>query len=76
VIEAAGPELTVKEGKFSLSQFLGCDEVFIASSVREIIPIRQWDDKVFTGVPGNVTKLVHEKLQAHIKSYLRTHSGY
>ncbi len=76
VIEAAGPELKVKEGSFSLAEFLACDEAFIASSVREVVPIRQWDGKTFAAMPGKIATLVHQKLQAHIKEYLATHTGY
>ena len=75
VIESAGPELTVEEGAFTLEEFLTCDEAFVASSIREVVPISKWDQKTFK-VPGRVTTLVHQKLQAHIQAYLKSHSGY
>ncbi len=75
VIESASPELKVEEGAFSLEEFLRCDEAFIASSVREVIPIAEWDGKKFQ-VPGKVAQLVHQKLQSHIRAYLKTHSGF
>jgi branched-chain amino acid aminotransferase len=75
VMEAAQGSLKVEEGFYTLSEFLECDETFIASSVREVVPIRQWDARGFD-TPGPKTKLLQERLTSLIQKYLVGKTGY
>lgn len=73
VAESQG--LKLEEGFHSLSAFLSCREVFAASSLREILAVREWDDKRFP-VPGEVTRKLHEALREDIRQYLSHHPKY
>jgi branched-chain amino acid aminotransferase len=75
IIEVARPSYRVIESEFSLAEFLECDEVFIASSVREIIPVCRWDKKSFF-IPAVETGKIHDLLRQLIRDYVATHAKY
>jgi len=49
------PQLELKEEDFDLDFFMQADEVFMSSSTKEVLPVRQVDDKIFKA-PGEITK--------------------
>ena len=60
---AAGFEAT--EGRVTLADVWTADEVFLTSSVREIVPVVAVDDhEVGTGAPGSVTRAIHRAYRA------------
>jgi 4-amino-4-deoxychorismate lyase len=62
---AAGFGVAVEEGSYPLSRLLGADEVFISSSVREVMPVIALDGQpIGTGKPG--------PMAARMQSALRT----
>jgi branched-chain amino acid aminotransferase len=65
VIEETG----AGEQSVSLDEFLDADEVFLASTVREVHPVRAVDEHEFT-VPGPVSAEIAEKVSARIRSEL------
>jgi len=75
VLELGRGLLKVEEGFFQLEQFQECSEVFIASSVREIVPVREWDSHKYA-LPGTMTEKLKTALKNEIKSYLEMHRKY
>ena len=69
VLEVARPLMPVREGFFQLEAFRGAREVFIASSVREIVPITQWDS-VDYGPDRPHTRRLQEKLKEHVRLHV------
>jgi branched-chain amino acid aminotransferase len=58
--------LEVAERRVPVSDLWTADEVFITSSLREIVPIVQVDDhEVGDGRPGDVTRRLHRAFRAH-----------
>jgi branched-chain amino acid aminotransferase len=61
---AAG--LPVEEAPLDPSALLAADEVFITSTVREIVPVvRVGDRAIGAGAPGPVTHRLHRAFRAH-----------
>lgn len=59
--------LTVKWGKLSLKKLLQADEVFLTSTVREIMPVRMVDGKKIGRVcPGSLTKLLMSAFEEYV----------
>lgn len=75
VMEVAKKNMRVEEGEFPVSAFLDCPEAFIASSVREIVPVNAWDEKRFEA-PGTHTKALQEGLRNTIQQYVSTHKKF
>lgn len=71
VLSIARHSLTVREGRVSLNEFQNCREIFVASSVREIIPVVEWDAKKYH-VTGKVTQMLQDKLKEEIAAYVRS----
>ena len=71
VLKIARSFMPVDEGKYSLVDFQKCPEVFIASSVREVVAIREWDGHRYP-VPGPKTKVLREKFKAEILEYTKS----
>jgi branched-chain amino acid aminotransferase len=65
VIEETG----AREESVSLDEFLAADEVFLASTVREVHPVRSVDEQEFPA-PGPISAEVAEKVSARIRSEL------
>lgn len=75
VIDLARHDRKVEEGFFDLPTFQGCPEVFIASSVRGIVPVRQWDGRKYP-VPGPLTRDLAARLRDDIARYVATHEKF
>jgi branched-subunit amino acid aminotransferase/4-amino-4-deoxychorismate lyase len=67
--------LKVEEGFYPLEQLQECSEVFIASSVREIVPVREWDSHKYA-LPGPMTEKLKRALKNEIKLYTESHCKY
>ncbi len=64
---AVAPALRVsaRERALTLADLLRADEVFVTSSVRELVPVVQLDDHVVgEGMPGSVTRALHRAYRA------------
>ena len=70
VIEILGKlGIEVKEKNITLSDMLSCEEVFLTSSLLEIMPLVEVDDKkIKDGVPGKTTKQIHSQYKELIHS--------
>lgn len=75
VITLAKEKYKVEEGHFKLETFLDCAQTFAASSIREVFPIRQWDDRKFP-VDGEITWDLQNRLVKEIQSYVETHPRF
>ncbi len=76
VIDCAGQiGAPVEEAVIPLKHFLECQEVFAASSIREILPIREWDGKTFP-VPGPVTAKLYDAFRKKISQYISAHEKF
>jgi len=63
--------LEVKWEKLSLKKLLKADEIFITSTVREIIPVRMVDgEKIGTVCPGPQTKMLMNAFKEYVESVL------
>ena len=60
--------LSTQEGKWSHIEFKKCREIFIASSVREVLGISKWDDTTYP-CPGPLTLEMDNWLHETIVSY-------
>lgn len=74
VARAAG--LRVLELPFSADTLhRDADEVFITSSVREIVPVTQVDEvRIGDGKPGPLTRRVMDLFAAYVQAYVRAHA--
>jgi branched-chain amino acid aminotransferase len=59
-------ELDVAEAPCTLDDVGAADEAFIASSVREVMPVSAVDDIALPAAPGPVTRAAHEALSGRI----------
>jgi branched-chain amino acid aminotransferase len=75
ILKAAADLMPVEEGFYPLKDFQECTEVFLVSSVREVVAISEWDGKKYP-VPGPVTKQIYDRLKKDISSYLASHPRY
>lgn len=75
VLELGRKILKVEEGFIPLERFKNCKEVFIASSVREIVPVRAWDEKNYP-LPGAFTEHLKLGLKKEIKAYISHHPKF
>lgn len=71
ILELAKPLIKVEEGEWDLKSFTQAKEVFVASSLREICPVFQWDENRYQ-VIGPVTKKLQKAYQGKIKSLLES----
>jgi branched-chain amino acid aminotransferase len=65
VLEAAGDlGIPSEQRALTLDETLGADEVFITSSIRELVPVVRVDDRVVgTGAPGDVVRALHRRFR-------------
>jgi branched-chain amino acid aminotransferase len=68
VLEVAGAlALPTKERELYADDLYGADEVFITSSIRELLPIVRVDDHAIgAGTPGDVTRALHRAFRARV----------
>lgn len=71
ILELATPLMKVEEGEWDLKSFTQAKEVFVASSLREICPVFQWDENRYQ-VIGPFTKKLQKAYQGKIKSLLES----
>lgn len=69
VLSAARKLIPVEEGFFPLASFQHSPEVFLVSSTREILPVREWDGVKYA-IPGATTLKLHEALKTEIREYV------
>lgn len=75
VLAVAATKLPVVEGAFPLAEFQACPEIFIVSSTREIVPVREWDSRPYA-IPGTATLKLHEALRNEIRAYVAAHEKF
>jgi branched-chain amino acid aminotransferase len=64
---AAQRKIGVRYQALAPAELAACDELFITSSIREILPVVQVDEaKVGTGAPGPVTRRLYEDFRRHV----------
>ena len=62
---AASVGVSAREASLTLADLLRADEVFVTSSVRELVPVVRVDDHVVgDGAPGAVTRALHRAYRA------------
>lgn len=68
VIELAEQEnIPLFEGSFTVDELKSADEVFITSTIQEILPITKVDEKeIGSGQPGPITKRLQERFRSLI----------
>ncbi len=73
VLEAAHlASVPVDEATLFPQDLYDADEVFITSSIREVVPVVRVDDRqVADGRPGPVVKLLHEAYRTHVRRRTR-----
>lgn len=74
ILKASQGIIPAEEGVYSLSEFQSAKEVFIASSVREICPVYQWDENRYPA-PGPITLKLHEAYRKIIEQNVRASSA-
>jgi branched-chain amino acid aminotransferase len=68
VLEVAADDFDVTEAPLHYADLLGCDELFITSSTKEVLPVVQVDGQIIgPGVPGPRT----QKLMALFRAYVQ-----
>lgn len=64
---AAEENIPCREMHFTAEQLIQSDECFITSTTKEILPVRQVDEKEFSVVPGPVTRRLMEAYRKFVK---------
>jgi branched-subunit amino acid aminotransferase/4-amino-4-deoxychorismate lyase len=59
------------EGKLSVQELLMADEVFLTSSVREVMPVATVDGQAIRFSPGPITQRLHRAYQELIEEYIQ-----
>ena len=73
VLEIAGDSLEIVEGALHYDDLLACDEVFITSSTKEVLPIVEIDGHVIgTGKPGPQTRKLGELFHTYTEFNMKT----
>jgi len=68
VLEIAGDDFEVVEAPLFYADLATCDEAFLTSSTKEILPVTQIDDiTIGQGQPGPNTRKLIELFSAYIK---------
>jgi branched-subunit amino acid aminotransferase/4-amino-4-deoxychorismate lyase len=59
--------MPVREGAFSVREFLSADEAFLTVTSREIIPVVRCNDQTIgQGIPGTITRRLHEAYRQRV----------
>ena len=70
VLEICKSDFAIELRSITRQELLGADEVFLASSNKEIMPVRQVDDQLIgNGEPGAVTKQVMNLFKTYTDHY-------
>jgi D-alanine transaminase len=67
---ARANHLKLKEEDFDLDFFLSADEVFMSSSTKEVLPIKQVDNTVFENTPGEKTRQLMKLFVEYVENEL------
>lgn len=70
ILKASEGIVETEEGFYSLEEFQNANEIFIASSVREICPVYRWDEREYTA-PGPITLRLHEAYRREVEISIR-----
>jgi branched-chain amino acid aminotransferase len=70
ILKASQGLCDAEEGAYSLEEFQNAKEVFIASSVREICPVYQWDEKKYQA-PGPITLKLYEAYRKGVENSVK-----
>lgn len=57
--------MEIVEGEFLVDELLSADECFVTTSIQELIPIIQFEDKEFPGLSGTVYKKLHDSYRVN-----------
>jgi D-alanine transaminase len=60
----------VRERGMKLEEAKKCQEVFVTSSIREVVPVTRWDDAVIGG-EGKITRKLHEAYRRRLAVSLK-----
>lgn len=61
-------QLSIQEKDFDLKELLSADEVFMTSSLKEVVPIVKIDEQMIgSGKPGTLTKKLHQHYLNYVK---------
>lgn len=75
VLNLAEGLLPVEERALAVQELTSAEEVFITSTTKQILPVRQVDNTVlFTDGPGKFTKMLYERLRNQQQALLQTAS--
>ncbi len=75
ILELGRSFLNIEEGFIPLNRFKNCGEVFIVSSVREIVPVRSWDNTNYE-LPAPITEKLKSGFKEVIKGYIKNSPKY
>ncbi|MCB0348537.1 MAG: aminotransferase class IV [Bdellovibrionales bacterium] len=72
LLEESGKQgITIVKKNFTLEDLYSADEVFTTSSTKEVMPVSYVDDqKIASGMPGEITKKLSAIYKENIKKYL------
>jgi branched-chain amino acid aminotransferase len=70
ILKASQGICVTEEGAYTLEEFQNAREVFVASSVREICPVYQWDEKKYQA-PGPLTLKLHEAYRKVVENSVK-----
>ncbi len=71
LIALAKERFNIHEVALSDEEFKACEEVWISSSIREVVSVRRWD-KTSYSVPGKVAGEIYRLFQDHVASHIQT----
>ncbi len=69
VVELAGEKLELSKRSITRTEMMRCDEAFLTSSTKEIVPVVQIDEISISVKPGPVTRQVMEFFQQYTESW-------
>jgi len=67
---ARAHHLPLKEEDFDLEFFKAADEIFMSSSTKEVLPVKELDGKTITNTPGEVSRKLMQFFVEYVESEL------
>lgn len=75
ILKVASGIVPIEERPVTLDELFSADEVFITSSTKGAMPVRQIDDrKIADGNPGKVTEQLMNRFDEHLQAYVEENS--
>jgi branched-chain amino acid aminotransferase len=72
VLEFKSTIFRISEKDISVENLMSADEVFLTSSLKEIVPITKINHKIINnGIPGKITKEIHSMYQNKIQEFVK-----